>query len=143
MASLYQNRIKRSQSCISCTAGDREIEINISWNFEARSMFLKSLFQNIAVLTSMVTSLIQKLNQKGPRLVFRVPVVIIRWKSIVKENLRLSIRFWNHYLKILKFWLPLVTSPTRKWVKKVEIGISCTCVDKKMKIKSKRYFEMY
>ena len=35
-----------------------------------------------------------------------------------------------------------MTSSTQKWVKDVQIGISCTNVDRKMKIKSKRYFEV-
>ena len=36
---------------------------------------------------------------------------------------------------------PVVMSLTQSWVKKVKIGISCTNVYRKMKIKSKRYFE--
>ena len=31
-------------------------------------------------------------------------------------------------------------SLTQKWVKKVQVSISCTNVDRKMKIKSKKYF---
>ena len=34
-----------------------------------------------------------------------------------------------------------MTSSTQKFVKKVQIGITCTSVDRKMKIKSKMYFE--
>ena len=82
-------------------------------------------------LDSHVDVIHPKLSQKGPRLVFHVPMGIERWKSIVKGNLRWSIGFWNHCLK---------TSSTQKWVKKVQIGISCTNVDRKMKIKSKKYF---
>ena len=67
-----------------------------------------------------------KLGQKGPKLVLHVPMMIERWKSIVKRNLKWSIRFWNHYFKILKFRLPVVMSSTQKWVKNVQIGISYT-----------------
>ena len=34
-----------------------------------------------------------------------------------------------------------MTSPVQKWVKNVNVGISCTNGDRKMKIKSKRYFQ--
>ena len=83
-----------------------------------------------------------KLRQKGLKLLFHVPMVIKRWRSIVKGNLSWNIPFWNHSLKIFKFWLPVVTSSTQKWVRKVQVGISCTNVDRNMKIKSKWYFEM-
>ena len=67
-----------------------------------------------------------KLGQKGPTLVFHVPTVIERWKSIIKGGLRGSISFWNYYLEIWKFWLPMVTSSTQNKVKKMQIDISCT-----------------
>ena len=57
-----------------------------------------------------------KLGQKGSKLVFHAPMVIRRYKSIVKRNLRWSVHFWNHYLKIFKFWLPMVTSKRSKLV---------------------------
>ena len=56
--------------------------------------------------------------QKRSKLIFRVIMVIERWKSIVKEYLSWSISFWNHYLKILKFWLNMVMSSTQNWFKK-------------------------
>ena len=59
MTSLSQNWVKQAQSCISSIEGDRKIRINISWNFEVGSLFVKSLPQNIAVLTPLVTSLTQ------------------------------------------------------------------------------------
>ena len=37
---------------------------------------------------------------------------------------------------------PLVRSSIQKWIKKVQIGISCTNVDRKMKIEIKRYFQL-
>ena len=48
-----------------------------------------------------------KLGQKWPWLLFHVQIVIERWKSTVKENLRWGFHFWNQSLRILKFWLPL------------------------------------
>ena len=68
--------------------------------------------------------------------------MIKKWKSIVKRNLRWSICVWNHYINLLKFSFPVVTPSTRKCVKKVQIGISCTNVDRKMKIKFKNFFEV-
>ena len=77
--SLSLNWVK---SCVSC------IEREKSKSLFVRSLFLRSLSQNIAVMT------------------------------------------------------PMVTLSTPKWVKKVQINIPCAFVDRKMKIKSKRYFEV-
>ena len=82
------------------------------------------------------------LGQKGSKLVLHVPMTIERWKSIVKGDLRWSISFWKHYLKILNFWLLVVMSSTPKWVKKFQVAISCTNVFRKMRLKSKRYFQV-
>ena len=57
----------------------------------------------------------QKWCQKRSKLIFHVTMVIERWKSIVKGYSRWSISFWNHYLKILKFWLNMVMSSTQNW----------------------------
>ena len=75
-----------------------------------------------------------KLGQKGPRLVFNKPIVVERLKPLVKGSLSRSISLWNDYLKMLKIWLCFVVSPRQKWVKIDQIGISCTNVDRKMKI---------
>ena len=83
-----------------------------------------------------------ELGQKGPRLVFHKPIVVERLKSIVKGSLSRSISLWNDYLKMLKIWLCFVVSPRQKWVKIDQIGISCTNVDRKMKIINKRYFDV-
>ena len=50
--------------------------------------------------------------------------------------------FWNDYLRILKFWPLMVTSSTQKRIKKVQIDISCTFIDRKMNIKNKKYAEV-
>ena len=61
-----------------------------------------------------------KLGQKGPKIVLHKPMVIERWKLIVKGKLIVKyIRFWNYYFKVL-----------------IPRGIPCTNVDRKMKIKS-------
>ena len=80
-----------------------------------------------------------KLGPKGSKLVFHVPMVIEKWKSILEGNLKWIIRFRNHYLKIVKFWLLVAMSSTQRWVKKVQICISYVTLDKLMK--SKRYCE--
>ena len=82
-----------------------------------------------------------KLGQKVPELVFYAPMGIEIWKPIAKGKLRWSIRFWNHSLKILKFWLSVLTSLTQKCIKKAQGCISFTNDDTKMGIKRKRYFE--
>ena len=108
--------------------------------FKRLNAILYLIFQNSEIFISFMTPLSPNWKKRS-KLVFHVSMVIERSKSIVKGNLRWSIHFWNHYLKILKFWVLLVTSPVQKWVKKVHVGISCTNGDRKMKIKSKRYFQ--
>ena len=61
-----------------------------------------------------------------------------------KGKLEVRISFLKAVYQILKFWLPptsLARSSTQKWIKKVQIGISFTNIDRKMKIKTKRYFD--
>ena len=82
--------VKMAKSYISCISGARITSINIRWNFEMRSLFLRSLSQNIAVLTRNfdfhgdVSN--PNLCQKGSKLVSHVLIVKERWKSIVKGN---------------------------------------------------------
>ena len=57
--SLSPNWGKRAQRCISSIESDRKIKINIWQNFKVRYLFLRSLSQNIAILTALVTSLTQ------------------------------------------------------------------------------------
>ena len=89
-----------------------------------------------------------KLGQQGSKLLFHIPMAIERWKSIVKGNLRWTITFWIHYLKILTFltFLKVLTSRGNvinpKIAEKIQIGTSCANVDRKMRIKSKRYFQV-
>ena len=71
-----------AQSYISCISGARITAINIRRNFEMRSLFLRSLSQNIAVLTRNfdfhgdVSN--PNLCQKGPELVSHVLIVTER-----------------------------------------------------------------
>ena len=104
------------------------MKINTWWNFKVRSLFLRSLSRNIAVLTPTVTSLTQNWVKKSQ--------TSIR----CRYSIRFNIRFWNQKFEVLA--PPMVTSSTKKWVWKVQIGISCTNVDRKMKIKSKKHFEL-
>ena len=68
--SLSSSCVKRTQSCISCIKRERKTEINIWWNFEVRSLLLRSLSQNTAVLTPVVMLLIQNWVKMGPNLYF-------------------------------------------------------------------------
>ena len=67
---IISNLGKRVQSCISCIKGYRKIKINIWWNLEVRSLFLRSLSQSIAVLTPVVTPLGHIGSEKGRNLYF-------------------------------------------------------------------------
>ena len=67
---IISNLGKRAQSCISCIKGYRKIKINIWWNFEVRSLFLRPLSQSIAVLTHVVTPLSHIGSKKGRNLYF-------------------------------------------------------------------------
>ena len=67
---IISNLGKRVQSCISCIKGYRKIKINIWWNFEVRSLSLRSLSQSIAVLTPVVTPLSHIGSKKGRNLYF-------------------------------------------------------------------------
>ena len=68
--SLSSSCVKRTQSCISCIKRERKTEINIWWNFEVRSLLLRSLSQNTAVLTPVVMLLTQNWVKMGPNLYF-------------------------------------------------------------------------
>ena len=135
MTSLSLNWVKRAQCCIPCIKGDRKIKINIWWNFEVGSLFLRSFSQIIAVLIPVMTS--SKIESKRAKTCISCTNGDRKMKSNSKGKFRWIIRFWNHYLKILKFWLSWRLSPTQKWVKKFQIGISCISIDRKMKIKVK------
>ena len=68
--SLSSSCVKRTQSCISCIKRERKTEINIWWNFKVRSLLLRSLSQNTAVLTPVVMLLTQNWVKMGPNLYF-------------------------------------------------------------------------
>ena len=78
--SLSRNWVKRAQSCISCIVVDRKIEISIWWKFEVWRLFLRLLSQKYCSFDSLGDVIDPKLGQKGPKLVFHVPMVIERWK---------------------------------------------------------------
>ena len=68
--SLSSSCVKRTQSCILCIKREKKTEINIWWNFEVRSLLLRSLSQNTAVLTPVVMLLTQNWVKMGPNLYF-------------------------------------------------------------------------
>ena len=77
---------------------------------EVKFSVLKLLSQNFEVSTPRGDIINPEVGQKAQKLVFPVSILIERRKSKVKETLRWIIRLWNRSLKILKFWLNLVTS---------------------------------
>ena len=107
LTSLFPNWVNRAQSCMSCVESDGKIEISILWNISLSQEFL---------LTPVLTSLTQNWVKKKSGLVFHVQIVIERWKSTAKENLRRGFHFWKHSLRILKFWLPPLLPPAPPWL---------------------------
>ena len=115
-----------------------------------RNLFFRSLSQIIAVLTPVVTSLRHICVKKSPNLYFmyhgdRKMGVNSKGKFEVNYSF-----FWSRSLKILKFWITVVKCQPKHGSKnsklvfhvpKVDrkIGILCTNVDRKMKIKSKNF----
>ena len=89
----------------------KKIEISIWWNCEVRSLFLRSLSKHCS-FDSCGDIINPKLDPNGPKLVFHVPMVIEKVFEVKHSFFR------NHCLKIVKFWLPVVTSSTQRWVKK-------------------------
>ena len=67
--SLSSSCVKKTQSCISRIKRERKTESNIWWNF-LRSLLLRSLSQNTAVLTPVVMLLTKNWVKKGPNLYF-------------------------------------------------------------------------
>ena len=65
-----------------------------------------------------------KLGQRKSGLVFHVQIVIERWRSTAKENLKRGFHFWKHFLRILKFRPPfpshtsMVRLSTQSWFEK-------------------------
>ena len=102
------------------------------------SLFLWPIYQNIEIVRHY-----PKIGSKRVRICISYTNGDRKMKVIVKGNLRWTNTFWSHHLKILTFlaFLKVLTSSTQKWLKKVQTGISCTNVNRKMRIKSKRYFQ--
>ena len=98
---------------------------------KAKHSILKSLSQNFEVLTPWVDDINPKNGWKRSSLVFHVPRLVRRWESKVKGTFRWIFPLWKRSLKIMKFWLNVVTS-----------SISCKNGDRKIKMENKRNFEV-
>ena len=61
-------------------------------------------------------------------------------KSTFDGTLKWGVCFWDHFFKILQFRLRWWCHWLKIGLKGAQTCISCTKVDRKMKIKSKRYF---
>ena len=84
-----------------------------------------------------------KFCQKGPQLLFHLPMLIERWKSEVKGPWRWIVRLRNSSLKIFEVLSQRGDVINPKLARKrTETCILCTNGDRKMKIKSKRNFEV-
>ena len=142
VTSLSPHWVKWAHSCISCIGGDRKIKISICWNFELRSLFLRSLTQNIAVLTPVMTSLTQHFGQKGHKLTFHLPMVIKSWNKIFKGNIEVK----HLFLKPLSQNIEALTLRgdviNPKWVKRFKLVFHIPILIERWKSKVKRHFEV-
>ena len=139
VTSLSPNWVKRDQSCISSIEDLRvigrlksTIDETLKWGVCFWDLFLKK----IAIFIPMMMSL-NKVGWKRAQLVFHVPMVIERWNSIVKGDLRWIITFWNYCYyspwwchqpknvskrSKLVFHVPMLTE---RWKSKVEGALRC------------------
>lgn len=101
---------KRTQTCIPWTKEYRKMKGNSKGKFE---VFVETTISKFWSFDSSWWRHQPKNGWKKFRLVYHVPMLMERWKSKVKDILRLIIHLWNHPLKILKFWLKIMTSSTQ------------------------------
>ena len=114
----------------SCTNGDKKMKVNSKGKFEAK--------YSLPVVTSSTQKWVKKV-----QIDISCTNFTERGKSKVKGTSRWIIPLWNRSHKMLQFWLNLVTSSTQNLLtKRVQTRISCTNGDRKMKIPSKRNFEV-
>ena len=76
-----------------CIEGDRKVEINVWWNVEVKLWvwwnykFVSEIsFSENCGFDSRGDLINTNLGQNGSKLVFHVPIVTERWKSIIKIN---------------------------------------------------------
>ena len=106
-------------------------------------MILWPIYQNIAILRSY-----SKIGSKRVRTCIsytngdRKMKVTSKGKFEMNHYFLISLSHTFTLLTFLKVLTLLVAWLTQKWLKKVQIGISCTNVDRKIRIKSKRYFQV-
>ena len=134
------------KGCISCTEGNRKIEINIWWKLEIREfVFLWSIYQNIAIfrhcpkiLSKRVQTCISYTN--GDR----------KMRVNSKRKFEMHHYFLNSLSQILTFLTFLKVFSSRSDVINPKMGekgsnwyfmYQCN-VERKIRIKSKRYFQV-
>ena len=120
---------------LSYIEGDRKIEINIGWNFKVKSLFLRLLSQNIAVLTPVVTSLTQNRVKKEP-----TSISCINSDRKINLNTKGKSEVKYSFLQPLSQNFEVLTAlgdviNAKLAQKRVETRIPCINGDKKMKIK--------
>ena len=97
-----------------CIEGDRKIETKIWWNFEEWSLFLRSFFEIIAVLTLMVTSLTPNWVKKCPNLFFMYQWRVAQWGSGYRYCITSINLAWTQVLHRFKSCLRRVED-SRRW----------------------------
>ena len=64
VTSLFQNWVKRNQTGISCTNGDREMTIKSKRSFQVKYSFMKLFSQNLDIQATCFDVIISKLGQR-------------------------------------------------------------------------------
>ena len=104
-----------------------------------RSLFLRSLYYSFDSRGDVINP---KLGQKGTKTCTSCTNGDRKMKANSKRKFEVKNSFLKPLSQNLEVLAPRGDVLAQKWVNKVQIGISCTNVDRKMKIKSKRYFEV-
>ena len=115
----FSKVLQNSLNVICCDQTTETSTLPAICIFKRSNPILLLIFQNSGIFISFVTSL-------SPNWVKRVQScischisrVIEKSKSILDGTLKWRVCFWDYFLKILQFWLPLVTSLTQNWLKK-------------------------
>ena len=114
VTSLSPNWEQKAQSCISCIEADRKIEINIWWNFEVMSLFLRSFLQNITVLTPVADAFKPKIGSKRTQICISCANDDRKMKVNNKSKFEVKYSFLKALLKNFKSTISKVLTP-RGW----------------------------
>ena len=106
-----QNWVKKTQTCISCTTGGKNIKIRNYNNFNWKFFFWRKIFGIFIKLILFVTSLFQNWNYQGRTYIWGAffnfaklqDVLITDWAGYLTEELlsRVSVFTEHHYWLII------------------------------------------